>query len=449
MKKLNIDKKFCKEALDGLMSYGYKDFTYKFMKEIKLPHKKKTLVQLWLDIDEWLTEGDENNCIKLLEYTDELKMWGKQRVFLFNIDCDNTNLQLSNMMRARRKLEKIYNNPIYEWEIDKPTLVHVKKVKDSSTNDSLLVFKFIEMRKFTLQIENNFQLSEERSTNYFIINLSKGYAELRLQQLPTNAQIKLREEYNLFITEIKRYLEDIFDCFKPISIERVLNEMIRKPIYIISRATFVAGQKYTEATSTFLVIINHLFSNPRASSVTAYWKCKQRTIGRSRLFFTLYANSNSIAIGSLADSKKINYLLQRIINIHNGVNIPTRIFLPGLIHRPYIKLHGQPKAQAFILSAGAIAALLIWIIMDGIGNYFLEEWLQKFLGGIPLVVLTIFIEIFWILIYYGWNRTIRSFIALKHLNLIQLWKLISDAKKNKNKIKKPINLPILSHYKTN
>jgi len=446
MKKFKVDKRFCREALGGLKSYGHMGFTIKFMERIKLP-LKHSLTQMLLDIGVWLSKGNAFDCINLLEYVDDLKMWGKQRIFLFSIDYENA-IQLSDIIRVRRMVGKVYDNPVYEWQIDKPTLVHVKKTKDSYTEDSLLIFKFIEMRQFNRQIGINIKQFEERSTNFFIINLSQGIAELRLQRLPINAKLNLREEYDLFIEEIKKYLGDIFDRFKPITLERAMRKIFRKPKFRSTIITFVAGQKNKKASSTFLTVVNHLFKNPRINYIAGYWIYKQRKLGKSKLYFSLYGNSNSIEIGGLADPDRIRDILKKIVNIYNRTDhtLPVRLWLNGLIGNLYQKLKGQPKTRAFVLVAGAVAALIIWIIMEGIGNYVFEEEIQRILGRIPYIVPLILIEICWIIAYYGWVRTIRSFKALRYLSRKQIYKLIKNAKENKDRIIEEIRAPIISHY---
>jgi hypothetical protein len=447
MEDVNIDKKFYREALNALKSFGHKEFTTRFLKKIDLP-VKDGLALMWNDIDDWLEGGKDIDCINLLEYVDDLKMWGKQRIYLFNIENKDTIKKLSDEIQIKQldKVRKVFDNPIYEWQLYKPTLVHVKKAKDSQTNDSLLIFKFIELRKFDFEENGAIQTSEERSTNYFIINLSKGYAELRLQQLPTRAHLNYRKEYNLFITEISKYLGVFYNSFKPLALDKVMYTMVQRPIFRITGITFVSGRKSSEPTSTILLIINRLFSNPRITYVAGYWRCKQEILGKLRLYFSLYGNSNSIDIGGIADPNKIRDLIQKIVDIHNDNESSSRPNFKPLMDKLYLKLYGQPKAQAVILSAGAIAAFLIWIIMDGVGNYLFEEWIQKFLGSIPFIVPKIIIEILWIFAYYGYRRTIRSFMALRYLSPIQLLKTIKDAKKNKDIIGEKFNVPISSHY---
>jgi hypothetical protein len=222
--------------------------------------------------------------------------------------------------------------------------------------------------------------------------------------------------------------------------------MVQRPTFRITGITFVAGRKSSEPTSTILLIINRLFSNPRITYVAGYWRCKQEILGKLRLYFSFYGNSNSIDIGGIADPNKIRDLIQKIVDIHNDNESSSRPNFKPLMDKLYLKLYGQPKAQAVILSAGAIAAFLIWIIMDGVSNYLFEEWIQKILGSIPFIVPKIIIEILWIFAYYGYRRIIRSFMALRHLSPIQLLKTIKAAKKNKDIIGEKFNVPISSHY---
>lgn len=447
MEEKTIDKRFYKEAINTLKSFGPREFTVRFLKIIGLP-VKGNLDQMWDDIEDWLKRGNDSDCIRLLEYVDELKMWGKQRIYLFTIENEDTIEKLSDDQEISRleRVGRVYNNPVYEWELNTPTLVWAKKKVDFQSKETLLILKFIELREFKFVVDGIVQTSEERSTNYFIINLTKGYAELRLQQLPTGANLKYKEEYIRFMAEISNCLGESFNSFKPISFKKVLPTIIQKPLFSITGITFVSGKKSSLPTSTLLLIINRLFSNPRVSFISSYWRCKQEILGRSRLYFSLSGNSNSINIGGIADPKKIRELLQKIVNIHKDIRTRSGPIPKPIMDNLYFKLYGHPKAQAIVLSAGAVAAFLIWIIMDGVGNYLFEEGVQKFLGSTPIEVPKIIIEIIWILAFYGWKRTLRSFIALRHLSPTQIWKTIMEAKKNKKLIAKKIFSPISSHY---
>lgn len=442
-----IDKKFYEEAFTTLKSFGYKQFAIEFLKRVGLP-VRDSLSQMWNDIEDWLKKGEDAECIRLLEYVDELKMWGKQRIYLFNIEGTDTVDQLSDELQIKQlvKVQQVLDNPIYQWELSKPTLVHVRRYQDPQTNDSLLVFKYIELRKFDFEEDGVVQTSEERSTNYFIINLSKSYAELRLQQLPTRAHLNYRREYDLFTSEIRACLGKLFDHFKPIAMEKVMYTIAQRPIFKITGIRFVSGRKKSEPASTLLLIINRLFSNPRITYVAGYRRYKQKILGKSRLYFSLSRSSNSLDIGGIADPDKIRDLIEKIIDIHNDKGASPRPPIPPIMDKLYPKLDGQPKAQAVVLAAGAIAAFIIWIIMDGVGNYLFEEWIQNLLGGIPLIVPKILIEILWIVAYYGYRRIIRSFQALRHLSPTQIGEIIKVARDNKDKIKKGLTIPMSSHY---
>jgi hypothetical protein len=299
---------------------------------------------------------------------------------------------------------------------------------DTYTGAPLLVFKIIEMRTFDQLTDGSVQQLDERSTNFFIINLETGFAELRLQQLPVRAHRRLKDERDLFIEEINKYLN--FDRFKRIRLEPVMSEMIRRPIYTITSTEFISSKKAVPGVPTLVTVIHHLFEHPIPSHMAAHWDCEQDVLGESQLHFRLYGSSDSIAFGGVADPRRVSDVLQKIIAIHGGTDKEPigSLWRRGLVDGPYKSLEGQPRAQAVILSAGAIAALLIWIIIEGFGNYLLEQWVESILGGFPLIVITLLIELLWTVRYYGWNRIKRSFEALRSIPLSQIWDAFKKAR---------------------
>lgn len=428
----DLENKFCKIALDSLKSYRHKEFTVKFLKRHNLP-KHRTLSKMWGEIQKWLDQGDYSRCLDLLEYVDDLKMWGRQRIFLYEIVGKKEELtnKLSTPDFVRELVGDVYEQPVYRWEADKPFLAEVKHKTDAYTGARLLVFKMVEMRKFDQLIDDNFEQHEERSTNFFIVNLDSGFAELRLQQLPVRAHRRIDEERSLFEEIIKKYLK-----FKPLLLEPVMSEMIRRPIYTITSTEFIANEDAIPGVGTLVTVINNMFSHPIPSHVAAYWECKQAVLGESRLHFRLYGSNDSIAFGGVADPHRISDILQKIIDIHLGINDGVidgigkkkSIWEIGFVDDIYKSLEGQPRAQAVVLSAGSIAALLIWIVIEGVGNYLLEEWVESILGGFPLIAITLVIELVWTVFFYGWDRVKRSFGALRSIPLSQIWSAFKKAK---------------------
>jgi len=424
-----LDKRFCKVALAALKSFRHKEFTVNFLKRHNLP-VRGNLKQMWAEIEKWVDQGDHSNCVDLLEYVDDLKMWGRQRIFLFEINGEKEEFitQLSNPDFVRNMVGDVYDKPVYRWEAGKPFLAEVKHTTDTSTGAPLLVFKIIEMRKFDQLIGDSVQQLDERSTNFFIINLQAGFAELRLQQLPVRAHRRLKDERELFEEVIKKYLN--FDRFKRIPLEPIMSEMIRRPIYTITSTEFISSKDSIPGVPTLVTVIHHLFEHPIPSHMAAYWKCEQGVLGESQLHFRLYGSSDSIAFGGMADPGCISDILQKIIDIHRREDIVEKesLWKRGLVDDIYNNLEGQPRAQAVVLSSGAIAALLIWIVIEGVGNYLLEAWVESILGGFPLIVITLLIEMVWTVRFYGWNRIKRSFEALRSIPLSQIWNAFKKAR---------------------
>lgn len=420
-----LDKRFCQVAIDALKTYRHKEFTNRFLKKHNLP-VGSNLTQRWAEIQRWVEQGDDSRCVELLEYVDDLKMWGRQRIFLYDIDSEEEEEefteQLSDPEYVRDLVGDLYEKPVFHWEAGKPFLADVRHKKDPYTGARLLVFKIIEMRIFDQLIDGSVQQLDERTTNFFIVNLQEGFAELRLQQLPVRAHRSINDERDLIEEEIKKYLN--FDKFKRIQLERVMSEIIRKPIYTITSTEFIASKDSIPGVPMLVTAINRLFEHPTPGHLSAYWECKQDVLGKSRLYFQLYGSNDSISFGGVADPDRVSDVLQKIIQIYRR---EESVWDKGLVDGPLKKVKDKPRAQAAVLASGAIAALLIWIVIEGVSNYLLEEWAQNILQGFPLIVITLLIELVWTVGFYGWNRINRSFAALRSNTPSQTWKAFKKA----------------------
>ena len=70
-----------------------------------------------------------------------------------------------------------------------------------------LMFKWIQTRPYRERKRLRSIEREQRSTNFFIVNLRDGYAELRLQQPPEHAYRTINRELETF----RQVLEDLLD----------------------------------------------------------------------------------------------------------------------------------------------------------------------------------------------------------------------------------------------
>ncbi|MEE9554778.1 MAG: hypothetical protein V3W18_10815 [candidate division Zixibacteria bacterium] len=428
MDKFTLDPKFDQVGLDTLKSFAQAEFTVRFLKKHEVP-VGKDLKTMWENIQKWLKGGDMSRCQNLIEYTDELKLWGRQRVFLYDIRDEHKDYlaDLSDPNYVRGRVGDAYDKPIYQWEAYEPFLARVKHIENEHTGESELVFKIIEIRMFDLVIDGKEQTFEDRSTNFFIVNLKSGHAELRLQRLPTGAQKRFKEELAIFEELLGKYLD--FDKFRPIQLKPVMADLLRGDQYPINRANFARSRNIAPGTPTLLIVFQRIFQHASPTRIAVVREGKQPILGKRRLHFTMYAGNNSVAFDGTAHPSGIHEILQKIVGISRGdVNGPGPILKRGAISKTYQSLEDQPRAQAVVLSAGAIAASIIWIVIEELRERILESLGDWGISGIPLFVLKILAEIIWIIIYYGSDRVWQSFTALKYMSPRQLWKLIKEAR---------------------
>lgn len=431
------DERWQQVALEGLKSFGHTEFTVRFLKEQGLPIKPR-LKKMWADVEEWLSQGDASRCRALLEYVADLMMWGKQRVFLYDIRGNREALmeQLSSQAEVRELVGTAYDNPIYRLDDRGLFLGEAEHTKDPDTGAPLLVLKFIQTREFDVEVDRILTSHEERSINFFIVNLREGFAQLRVQQLPTRAHRNLNEERQLLEAAIGRHLKlkRFSDTFSPIQLEPIMAKIRRAPIYTVISADFVAGKGIKKEANFLFAILAIMFKNPVPVKIAAYWECDQDVLGKRRLYFTLHGGNDHIAFGGITDPRRINDILQNTVNISRGI-LPTdfkddvSVWVKGSVDEKYKSLEGQPQAQGVILSGGIIAAFVIWIVIEGVGNYLLDTTVKELLHGVPLIVVTMLINLAVIWRYYGWRRVKRSFKALGKMSWSKICETLTKAKK--------------------
>ena len=187
----NFDHGLFEAALEGLKSYHLREFAAKFVKKKSLGIDR-TLDEMWTRIESWIG-NDANKCRDLMEYVDDLRLWGRQRIFLYEVEEEYAAI-LSDPLKVKKAVDSVYDKPLFKRAADEPSLAMVKHDNCPNTGAPLLLFKLIENRKYKKDMADLIQTFEERSTNFFIINLQNKHAELRIQQLPTGAVKDLKQE---------------------------------------------------------------------------------------------------------------------------------------------------------------------------------------------------------------------------------------------------------------
>ncbi len=426
MNPQEFDERFYTSALDGLKAYRRIEFTLRFMEEQGLD-PGGTLDEMWAHIEEWI-QGEPDRCRALWEYVDDLRLWGRQRTFLFQLEDDYADW-LSLPENVEGIAGTLLTDPVYRWDADEPFLAQVGYRSTPDPNHPLLVFKLIENRKFDLVVEKEEKTFEERATSFFIVDMENRHAELKIQELPTGSRRDLREERRVLLELLENYLD--FTRMEPISLTPVMDVLLQAPVYTVD--TFKLKSTGPEAGPDALPLVKFLYRLLGRSvpmELTGHWECEQDVLGPGQLHFRLSGASDYLGIDGLADPRRIGDLVDTFVDVYrnpaayisNGAHGPGGPLARGAIDGSMRKLMDHPKSQAVLLSAGAVAASIIWIVAEAVGGYFYDEALNWLLGGLPVAVLTVPVEVAWIIFYYGWRRVWKGFKVLLSLPRPQVWK---------------------------
>jgi len=416
-----LDDRFYRAALDSLKSFRHMAFTVRFLSSRGL-RVRKTLREMWDELEEWMA-GDRSRCMDLLQYVDGLRMWGRQYVFLFEVEAGYLE-QLSRPDFVETFENGAYEEPRYVWDVPEPLLVHVERDEDR------LIFKLVEMRTFDLLVDGVSRQFEERAMNFLVVDLEDGYAELRLQELPVGARRNVRAEHDLLLAEIKKHLA--LEKLRLIQLEPVMRTMIRRPVYRITYSKLTESEADGSPDKPgLLAIVNSRFKKPRPVEVNARLECDQEVLGKRPLYFRLNGRNDYIEFDGIADPARVKQVLDKIVSIsREPPPAPDEgpLLQRGLVGRTLQGLEGKPIPQAVALATGAIAAAMIWIVVEGSGNYLVEKRVERALDPVPLVAITVAFEIAWNWLYYGSRRIRASFRALFQLPWRDIWGEIMGAR---------------------
>jgi hypothetical protein len=270
------------------------------------------------------------------------------------------------------------------------------------------------------------------------VNLLSSHAELRVQDLPTGAERDIIEESQGYTTEIGKYLD--LSKLSPIDLVPVMDVMLRAPIYAITSSRLKFAPSHAVADAPEIVeFVNRLLKRSDPAELSAYWECEQRVLGRRRLHFSLNGASKTVDFGGLADPARMGEIIEKLVDISRkppkdvfqppGVPPDGGVFQKGIVDRALKKLVNEPNAQAVVLSAGAIAAAILWVVCKWLFEY-ARDYAFEWMVGFPVSVFTLLVQVVWIIFYYGWRRVLRGFRVLVSLPKPQVWKALNEARKH-------------------
>lgn len=435
----NVGSKKCAEHRDDcineaieILSHYRADpnpFLDDFLTKFELDKPKTVKAKLELIKDSVLEQ--KASCEYLLEYIDGLKMWGKQHIFLFSLKKEEKDylekLVEPGYIENRLKelgLKACYNNNICIYKTEKPFLAELLNPPVQDGVDRRLIFKWIETRQYEKKIKKTIVIKEERSVNFFLVNLENGNAELRLQILQPNPFKKLEDEYAIYIEEIKKLIE--FHHFSPVLLEPVMRTFFFKAILPITEWSIKTQQGALggrKANPTFFRKLGLYFKNFSLHKLTLYWECEQIAQGKGKLYFYMHVDNNMITFNAITDKWKVDFILDKIfpklskkIEISNGNDGTDPLRSPnGIIDAitKNIKNKRRRRIVKKMLQLASLPAISITIRM--IFRKILKELakigLEKLLR-IPLFSLEILIYIVLMVGLYGGKRIKKYFYKI-------------------------------------
>lgn len=176
---------------------------------------------------------DPNLAEKFMDIFDEYASCGRVHIFFYRLDEKKEYLQLLKDEEKLReilpgKARELINKKIFVWDSKRPQLA---EIRHQSHNGGELLFKWIESRVWHERVSGASALSppkyvrrEERSVNYFIVNLKEGTAQLRIQLIKPNALKSLKLEYEIYQREIENLID--FKKFRRIALESVVRKLL-------------------------------------------------------------------------------------------------------------------------------------------------------------------------------------------------------------------------------
>lgn len=377
----------------------------------------------------------------LVEYVDELKLWGKQCVSLYTLryaekeylkqllDPDYIKERLSKF-----NLEDRYDNNICRWKSDTPFLSEVRHNFDYENKRGKLSFKWIQTRLFEAFVGPILVTFDERSVNFFIIDIEDGSAQLRIQSLPPKSLTTIGRELQTYTQEIERLLD--FHRFSPISLQPVMREsLFKKPLPIArwsvkTRRGNLIGAKVSPSFMQRRLTLP--FQRIRPRDVHVYWECQQQVGNKSgnRLFFALKAKDNVIEFNAITDKLKVNYLVYNLLKfarlhskdkevkkvididkIIDGSQKRRGILQDGF--RDLIKRRVEGTLGERIKKATAEAAILPALALNRLISDAIMSWLKDTISekitNIPFIVFELLVYAILLFVFYGSDRVERFF----------------------------------------
>jgi hypothetical protein len=369
--------------------------------------------------------------VDLVLYLDKLKVYGKQHVIMYklkNPEDEATKAYLDELRQSKKGKDLLSNNEVStkfnkiycHWTAKTPFLSEVSHTYNTATKTGKLIFKWVYTRGY--QITGVPEDQQERSVNFFIINLENGTAELRIQTLPVMPYLDFNTELLIYESAISKLID--FDKFEVVSLESVMKNLLLEKILEISNWSVTKANGATvdvagEGPSLYqkIFLINQRGVKPR--ELTAFWEDCQQVVGQKDLYFYLKNENNTILFNAITDRELVDYILYKIRegtdkfvvtptppNGKNGKNILDR-------SKEKFTKTKRSVVEAVTGASFLASGTLIGLLFNAI-TIWLKKQVFEAVFHIPYIILEVAVYLLLILAFYGRKRLARWFLLIPH-----------------------------------
>ena len=261
------------------------------------------------------------NFKTLVKYMDDLAFNGHQHIFFYYLNPEfrsylynmrNPEFILKLLRKARHG--KCFNNNRLIWDANAPKLAEVKH--EAANGSGEVRFKWVETRRWFQNIPQTptqgpqFTPMQERTVNFFKIDLKDGSAEMRLQKLHPNPTITLMQELQIFKTEIGKIID--FSIFSPVPQEPVIRKLLlRHGLQINSWEIHLAGKGKLKGSGDpkLFYKIGLTFKRYKGRRINLEWVGLDRIWGPGNVHAYLDGNTGEFLITRLCDRVQMSAIL--------------------------------------------------------------------------------------------------------------------------------------------
>ena len=263
---------------------------------------------------------------ELMNYTDEFAENGRQYIFFYRINSDHMkylhylrNEDYIYKLLKKNKYGRYYNKKHSVWYARTPKLSEVRhwynKGEGKSKGEGELIFKWVEARNWNQKIGASlppqFIRRQERSVNFFRLDLKNGITEIRIQKLETFPQKRLSQELKIYINEVKKLLN--FDYFSPVPVEPIIRRLLRSSVIRIRSWSIklpTGGILIGVKEPNLFNRLRFSFGNYSALKISGDWINSDREWGPQNVLTELDVNMDKLLITKYCDRQQIGYILR-------------------------------------------------------------------------------------------------------------------------------------------